>query len=198
MRSNIKTFLQFVNESLNEGVSLDNMTVGRHPDKGNKYQADNAKFEKYALKEAVKNTLGKKLSNAKEIDPKDGPKTNGTVIYTVTQKKQNPYTSNSELKTIQPNTIIACFNGKQPWFIERVYGPKGSDVFKNSKFKLVKELGDVKYFKSPTKDDPDEGGTNGMIDYFPIGMQEQKGGKNSSGLKGINRIVELADTAYVL
>lgn len=153
---------------INENIK--NMTIGTPAT--NSAQEETVKFELWALEEGLKNTYGKDLSKAKQTNPKSAR--GKLAIYAVTEEKENPYTTNDNYRIIAANTIIAVCDGKKPLYFHRepMYGPPYE--------------GEITLTTEPR--------TN--HDNHNFGYHDHEGGKYSTGIKNLKRIVELADIAY--
>ena len=115
-----------------------------------------------------------------DIDPKDGKKQSGVVVYYTTQIKENPYAdegSSYSPSEIGANTILGFGKGSKIMYATRSYRGKApiyglSADPKNSRW------------SSTSKSD--------------IGINKEYSGWGASGIYTVKRMIELADAAFVI
>lgn len=113
-----------------------------------------------------------------DIDPKEGKKAEGLVVYYTTQEKDNPYadTSKSNYNTtgkIPANTILAIGMGKDVAYIKRDYINR----------KMTMSLTTDPRSKSFHND---------------IGINKEYRGWDASGIYNVKRVIDVADAAFVI
>lgn len=162
------SYTKLFEQFVNENIK--NMTIGTPAT--NSHQEESVEFELWALKEGLKNTYGKDFAKGKQTNPSSAK--GKLAIYAVTQEKENPYTKNDNFKIIAANTIIAVCDGKKPLYFHRepMFGPPYEGVITLTP-------------KARTNHD-----------NLNFGYHDTDIDKWSTGIKDLDRIIELADVAY--
>ena len=111
-----------------------------------------------------------------DIDPKEGKKAEGLVVYYTTQEKANPYadTSKSNYNStgkIPANTILALGMGKDVAYIKRDY---------------IKRKMQISLTTDPKRSSND------------IGINKEYRGWDASGIYNVKRVIDVADAAFVI
>ena len=111
-----------------------------------------------------------------DIDPKQGKKAEGLVVYYTTQEKDNPYADTSKSNynatgKIPANTILAIGMGKDVAYIKRDY------INRKMTMSLTTD---------PRKSSHD------------IGINKEYRGWDASGIYNVKRVIDVADAAFVI
>jgi hypothetical protein len=113
-----------------------------------------------------------------DIDPKQGKKAEGLVVYYTTQEKENPYADRANNRysegniKIAANTILGLGMGKDVAYMTRHYNRKSGD----SEYSLT--------LNSKKGSD--------------IGINKEYKGWQASGVYNVKRMIDLADGAFVI
>ena len=111
-----------------------------------------------------------------DIDPKEGKKAEGLVVYYTTQEKDNPYADTSKSNynatgKIPANTILALGMGKDVTYIKRDY---------------IKRKMQISLTTDPKRSSHD------------IGINKEYRGWDASGIYNVKRVIDVADAAFVI
>lgn len=117
-----------------------------------------------------------------DIDPKQGKKAEGLVVYYTTQEKENPYADRekghyNDSATIPANTILAIGMGKDVAYMQTVYNRAKREY----RYSLTTNPKSYSY------------GSN-----QDIGINKNYRGWNASGIYNVKRVIDLADGAFVI
>ena len=166
-------FNQFVNESLvNEALKssklrgLISMKKGHHKILKAIYGFSKIQLDKIEDEQII------------DIDPKQGKKAEGLVVYYTTQEKENPYADRANNRytegniKIAANTILGLGMGKEVAYMTRHYNKRSGD----SEYSLT--------LNSKKGSD--------------IGINKEYRGWQASGVYNVKRMIDLADGAFVI
>ena len=173
-------FTDFVNESLeiNEALKSSKLRGLISMKKGSK---DILKaiygFSKIALDKIEDHQI-------QDIDPKQGKKAEGLVVYYTTQDKENPYVDRSSNSSwtqsgnfrFEANTILGIGMGKDVAYMTRHYDRKSG----KTAYSLTTQ---EKSFSGSNQD---------------IGINKKYRGWDSTGVYNVKRMIDLADGAFVI
>ena len=116
-----------------------------------------------------------------DIDPKQGKKAEGLVVYYTTQEKENPYVDRSSNSSwtqrgnfkFQANTILGIGMGKDVAYMTQHYDRKSG----RTEYSLT---------------------TNDKFSKGDIGINKKYRGWDSTGVYNVKRMIDLADAAFVI
>ena len=114
-----------------------------------------------------------------DIDPKQGKKAEGLVVYYTTQEKENPYADKYDNRYIESNlkfpanTILGIGMGKEVAYMTHHYDRKS---------------GKTGYSLTP----------NDKRSQSDIGINKKYKGYDSTGVYNVKRMIDLADAAFVI
>ena len=114
-----------------------------------------------------------------DIDPKDGKKQTGVVVYYTTQIKENPYADGEKSYDagIAANTILGIGKGSKIMYATRSYRGK------TPIFGLSADGKNSRWSRTSKSD---------------IGINKEYSGWGASGIYTVKRMIELADAAFVI
>ena len=116
-----------------------------------------------------------------DINPKQGKKAEGLVVYYTTQEKENPYVdrssnsswTHSENFKFKANTILGIGMGKEVAYMTQYYDRKSG----RTEYSLT---------------------TNDKFSKGDIGINKKYRGWDSTGVYNVKRMIDLADAAFVI